>query len=550
MTSTEAARQATSPRTDPWPSDAVTVAGPHPAGREDRRWRSVRCGRILISLGAGAALYAASPPVGWWPGALFGVAALALAVRGVRRWRSSYGLGALCGLAYLLPLLAWSSAPGVGEWLALVAAETVLFALLGPGLRLVARLPAAPLWGAGVWSADEWLRDNHPYGGLPWARLAFTQAHSPFTRLAALGGAPLVTGAVALAGLLVATAWTTGRPGAVRRPAAIRLAAAVLAVGVALAGLLVPARPPVAGERTLSVAVVQGNVPRLGFDAFRQRREVLRNHVRASLALADQVRAGLRPQPAVVLWPENSSDLDPFADRQAADLITVAATAVRAPILVGAVLKGEHPYTVLNAGLLWTDTGYAGQSYIKRHPVPFGEYLPARSLLTWLVPRAGALVPNDFLPGGRPGLFEAAGGRLGDVICFEVAYDGLVRDSVRAGAQVLVVQTNNATFGHSGETWQQLAMSRLRAVEHDRAVVVTATSGVSAIIGPDGQVEQHTGVFSAALLSGDVPLRTHRTLADRLGAWPERLLVGIGLAGLLGGMGSTVIACRRRGASA
>jgi len=122
---------------------------------------------------------------------------------------------------------------------------------------------------------------------------------------------------------------------------------------------------------------------------------------------------------------------------------------------------------------------------------------------------------------------------IGDVICFEVAYDSLVRSSVLAGAQLLVVQTNNATFGHTAETYQQLAMSQLRAVETGRTVLQVATTGMSAVITPDGTIQQQSGkLYTAADIVASVPLHTRITLATRLGASPEYALSGLALAAL------------------
>jgi apolipoprotein N-acyltransferase len=97
------------------------------------------------------------------------------------------------------------------------------------------------------------------------------------------------------------------------------------------------------------------------------------------------------------------------------------------------------------------------------------------------------------------------------------------------------VQTNNATFGRSGETSQQLAMGRLRAVETGRAVVVAATSGMSAVIRPDGRIVARTEVFTRDLLVERVPLRSAQTMATRLGALPEYLLALLGLGAAVAG---------------
>ncbi|MCW2779221.1 MAG: apolipoprotein N-acyltransferase, partial [Frankiales bacterium] len=299
------------------------------------------------------------------------------------------------------------------------------------------------------------------------------------------------------------------------------------AVAACTCGLLVPL--PVAGTMR-TVAVVQGNVPRLGLDAFAQRSAVLDNHVAATLRLAADVRAGRVPRPDLVVWPENASDRDPFTDPGAFRLIDGAVRAVGVPVLVGAVLDGPGR-KVSNAGIVWDPVTGPGRRYVKQHPVPFGEYIPYRSLVR-RVSRKVDLVPRDFAQGKGTGDLQVGPVELGDVICFEVAYDGLVRDAVRAGGTMIVVQTNNATFGRSGETVQQLAMSRLRAVEHGRTVLVAATSGISAVIAPDGDVVDSSRIFTSDVLIASVPTRTAQTLATRLGLLPEALVVVVGLVGL------------------
>src|SRR5262249_34294781 len=147
-------------------------------------------------------------------------------------------------------------------------------------------------------------------------------------------------------------------------------------------------------------------------------------------------------------------------------------------------LQGPHGKR-LNAGILWSPTSGPGAQYVKRHPVPFGEYIPLRSIAK-IVSSDVNLVSQDMAAGHGNGLLKGGPVAIGDVICFEVAYDSLVQSSVRAGAQLLVVQTNNATFGHTSETYQQLAMSKLRAIETGRTVIQVATTGKSAIISEDG----------------------------------------------------------------
>ncbi|MBC7374264.1 MAG: apolipoprotein N-acyltransferase [Frankiales bacterium] len=492
-------------------ADDVARAGAPTADR----WRRPACAVL-----SGLLLYLAFPPVGLWWLAPPAVAILTLACRGVSVRRGLL-LGFVQGLATFVPLVEWTSTiAGPGALVALAVLEASFLALLGGALALATRAAGWPLWAAALWVLQEALRSRLPFGGFPWGRLAFSQGESPLLALAALGGAPLLSFVVAL--LAGALAWS-----AVRRTRV----AALVALGAVAAGLgssaLVPT--PTNGD-PVRVAVVQGNVPRLGLGFNAQRAAVLGNHVSATRELAAQVRAGRAVRPDLVIWPENASDLDPFTDPEAFSLIDGAVRDIGVPVLVGAVLEGPGE-KVSNAGIVWDPVTGPGQRYVKRHPVPFGEYIPLRSLVRKVTAKVD-LVPRDFAAGDRVGVLDVGPVRLGDVICFEVAYDALVRDTIRAGGRLLVVQTNNATFGRSGESAQQLAMSRLRAVEHGRAVLVAATSGISAMIRPDGSLQASAPVFTREVLQAQIATRSDLTPATRLGLLPEVALSLLGLLGL------------------
>ncbi|GAA1894460.1 apolipoprotein N-acyltransferase [Streptomyces sodiiphilus] len=527
----------------------VRPAFARPDGADSRatadRVPSRRAARLAVAAGthwpttvlaalAGLALAAAFPPYAIAPLSVLAVAALSLLTRG-RSARYGAWLGFALGLPFFVVLLKWLHVIGWDAVIGLSVLQALFFVPLGAGLAATSRLPLWPLWGACLWVAQEWARDRIPFGGFPWGRLAFANTSTAYTPLAALAGAPLVTFAVALTGTLLAAATLalhrlyrterSRRSLAAARPAA---AAAVLAAAITLAGYAVPV--PTAADDTVAVAVVQGNVQQPGMDFLGRPMLILNNHVEATLELADDVREGRAEQPDVVLWPENASDLDPYRHREARAAIDRAARAIGAPILVGALV--DHPTEegyVENQGIVWDPESGPGESYTKQHPVPFGEYVPFREQLSKVITRLER-VPRDFYPGDAPGVLDVGPARLGDVICFEVAYDGIVRDTVRSGARALVIQTNNATYGHTGQPEQQLAMSELRAVEHGRAVVTVATSGISAVVAPDGTVVQRTEEFTQDVLTARLPLRDGRTLAATVGAVPEWALA---IAGLL-----------------
>src|SRR5690606_11589937 len=225
----------------------------------------------------------------------------------------------------------------------------------------------------------------------------------------------------------------------------------------------------------------------------------------------------------VVLWPENSTDIDPRVDAEAGRLVGRAAAAVDAPILVGGQrYTGTHRY---NEAILWAPGEGQVDVYAKQHPAPFAEYIPLRDIAR-MVTDAVDLVSIDMLPGDEVGVIALDSPRLGRVvelavgICFEVAYADLIRDAVLAGGEVLVVPTNNASFGFTQESTQQLAMSVFRAVEHGRATVQISTVGVSGVISPNGVVTESSELFTADRFVAALPLRTSLTVADRLGVWP------------------------------
>jgi apolipoprotein N-acyltransferase len=510
--------------------------------------------RTLLAIVGGLLSVLAFPGYGLTPLAVLGPAALALAVRG-ERLRSGAWLGLVFGLAFFAPLLSWTGIyVGPFPWLVLATWEAAHLALLGAATALTSRLRWWPLWAAALWVADEAVRGRLVLGGFPWGRLGFSQTEGPLLSLAAYGGVPLVSFAVALTGTLIAAAvlaahraWP-GRSATGGRSRTVRAAALPIAgvIAVPLVGALawLPLAGPslTEGGPTTTVAVIQGNVPRAGLDFNAQRRAVLDNHVQQTVRLAEAVAAGEELRPDLVLWPENSSDIDPYVNADAARQIELAARAIDAPILVGAIVQGPGRY-ISNTAIVWDpDTG-PGATYVKRHPVPLGEYVPARAFFRFFSEDVDRV--HDQYAGQEVGVLELGGARLGDLICFEVVYDGLVGDVVDGGAGMIVVQTNNATFGYTDESEQQLAMSRLRAVEFGRTVAIAATSGISAIVAPDGSIVRSSSLFTADAFVEEIAQRSTTTVALRLGAVPEWLLTAVGAGALLAAAAPGLVARRR-----
>jgi apolipoprotein N-acyltransferase len=294
----------------------------------------------------------------------------------------------------------------------------------------------------------------------------------------------------------------------------------------------------------VTIAAVQGDVPHARTLANQLRATmVTANHAAATEGLAAQVRSGARAAPALVVWPENSTDLDPSLYPSVYATIDQAVSAIDRPVLVGSVLQNP----LRNAGQLWLPGRGPVEVYVKRQLVPFGEFIPLRGLLDKFT-SLPSLQPVNFTPGHKAVVFHVGKVRLGDVICYEVGFDNLVSSEVDAGANLLAVQSNDADFeldGQTGESAQQLAMARIRAVESDRAVVYVSTTGESAIIAPNGAVMTRSGLWRRAVLEARVPLRSQLTLADRAGSWPETAIIALTLAALAWAAAGAVSTARR-----
>jgi apolipoprotein N-acyltransferase len=478
--------------------------------------------RILVAAGLGIVLAQAFEPVALPIVIPFAVAGFVLCCRGLPA-RRAWLPGLAFGIGFQWTLLFWMRAVGTDAWIGLASVEAAFLALLGSLTAVLVRHRWWPLWVAAAWTAVEVWRSGWPFSGMPWGRLAFATADTFVAGALPWIGAVGVSFALALSGTLLA--WVVVARGRERRTAVLGLAALV-------AALLVPVALPWEGEMDGEqvVAAIQPDVPGPGNDILYDPRGVTQNLVDVTARLADDVAAGAQPQPDFVVWPENSTTMDPFRHDDLNALITGSAQRIGAPILVGAIVDAgtEH---VLNQGIVWDPVTGAGERYTKRHPVPFGEYIPARKLFTRQFGRL-AEVGRDMRSGTRNDPLTIAGTEVADAICFDVAYDDGIYAQVSRGAQVLTVQTSNATFIYTHQIAQQFAITRLRAIETGRWLVVAATNGVSGVIAPDGTVVASAPTRAQAALVESVQLTTSVPPSVRIGPWSGRLCVLITALGL------------------
>ena len=461
-------------------------------------------------------------PVGSLLLLLAGLVILIIALRG-----ASVRLSALIGLAFGIAqsalMFSWVHVLGYHVWIILAIVEALYFPIFAVGFALVSRLRGWPLWGACVWVAVEYARGSFPLGGFPWGRLGDATIDTPLESYARLVGVPVLSGIVFAIAAVVVYAWT-------RRSSRIVLGStAVGLVATLLLALVLPLG--VADEdKQVRIALIQGDVPGRGADGQAEQLQVVDNHVGATLDLAADIENGDEEPVDAVLWPENGSDLDPFTNPSVGAQIERAVRAVGVPVLVGAILDGPDDSTRKNVGIAWDPQTGPGDRYQKRHLVPYGEYVPLRSLARKIDERVDTEIPRDMIAGERSGALRLGSMVVGDMLCFDVAYHDVLRQNIDDGAQLLVVQTNNSAYIETAQPDQQWDIARMRAIESGRYVAVPSINGVSGIADASGDVIVQGDKDVAQVLTGEVQTATGITPGIRYGGWLE---LAAGLAGVV-----------------
>ena len=470
------------------------------------------------------------PDVGWWPLTIVGTALVLASLRG-RSVGGALLVGAVSGFAFYGTLIEWLTVYlGVVPWLALTLAQ-VFFTSLGGVLIMLAwrwvprvwpgaagRLVLTPAVVAAAWTTREAVVSVFPFGGFAWGRLAHSQAEGPLVHWAAWVG---------FSGLTFLIAWFAAALVAVAIERQIGMLRRSIAIAGASTALLVWPAVPITVTGTISVAAVQGN-SNSGLFAEYERGEILQDHYDATRVLFDQ---GLDLD--VIVWPENASDLDPLRSAYAASVLDLVSTRLDAPIVVGTQTFDEATDRRFNSVLLWRAGEGAVDQYDKVHPVPFAEYLPAREFFYPLAPDLFDLVPRDFSFGERDTVVDLDGVIAGISICYDIVDDDLLARQLDEGAQVLLAPTNNADFGRTDQSVQQLAIARLRAVEAGRSLVNASTVGASAIVLPDGSTLDSLPLFEPGTMVQQVPLSDTVTPANALGRTVEWGVVLFGFATVL-----------------
>ena len=378
-------------------------------------------------------------------------------------------------------LLHWTSTyVGSTPWIILSFGLSLLYL----PLALVGRwgIAAYPL----IFIILEELRNRFPFGGFGWARVAYSQADAPYAAIASRGGA-ISLSAITL--LIAGFAYFT-----LNKKVRLQLLIPILA-------LLIPNN--IAMVDQTSVLMIQGNVAELGLDFNARAKQVFANHVKQTrIALAEKKEVDF------IVWPENAVDVDPYSNKDVYEELE----SFDYPLIIGAIVgKGEK---LFNTSILWGEK--TQDIYLKQHLTPFGEYIPMRSLAKKISPLVNQV--DDFSPGNGKKIFTIGQARVAPVICFELIDDQILAEAAK-GSNILVVQTNSATFGTSAESAQQLSITRIRAIEHSRNVVSVSTTGISAVIDFQGKVLNQTSMGTAEHVFADIGLIEQSSPRDRYGDW-------------------------------
>jgi apolipoprotein N-acyltransferase len=491
-----------------------------------------RRGRIAIpSVAAGVLLALSLPPWGWWPLGLVGAGLLYWRLDGLT-WRARVWSGWLAGLGCDAIGLFWARAFNWYGAVVLILVEALFFA------AAAAATPARrgrALAFVGACTLAEAVRMTWPFGGLPLGGVFLGQARGPLVELARLGGPLLITAAVWAGGVVLATASTAlwdslrrdgvgrteqgGQGGRPRLVGTLVIAAGIIVLAVV--GLVAPDGG--APLRTVRVALVQG-----GGQRGLSKEQISPSSVFAAQLAATVSVANAHAAPNLVLWPEDVVALGrPLAGSPQAALLSRLARQLHTTLLVG-VTEPASTTSFRNEVVAWGPSGHIVGVFEKVHRVPFGEYVPLRSLFSHFANLSG--VPVDALPGHGTGLMRTPAAPLGLLVSFEIFYAGRSHQSVRAGAQLLAVPTNTSSYSTSQVPTQEIAAAIVQAVETGRDLVQAAPTGFSAVVTQRGVVLQRSALGRRQVLFGSVALRSGFTPYDHWGDLPVLVLAALALA--------------------
>jgi apolipoprotein N-acyltransferase len=425
---------------------------------------------------------AAFEPIGIW---FLSIIGYALFFRNLTKSKRPVLFSFIFGALLNGIVLHWTSKyVGALPWTLLTLLQATFYIPVGWIYRKTGSVP----WVIFSFLLFEEVRARFPFGGFAWTRIAFSQVESPLLPLVSYGGVLLLS----LATLLSALALYKFR--------VKTITGVIVAIAITL---LLPSNP--IPTKKVSLIGIQGNTPSVGLEFNSRAKAVFYLH-------RDTTRELVTGRYDAIVWPENSIDIDPRNYPEVLSDIKTLVNDLDTPLIAGVVLTENG--APANASVMYNASGEVETTYIKRYLTPFGEYMPLRKLAEFVSQFAKSV--NDFQPGDQFIEHIIKGEKFSPIICYEIINDGLVREGAeRSGA--FIVQTNSATFANTPESAQQLAITRIRAIEHSREILSVSTVGISAFIDNNGEVRSQTAENISTSISGDLGISTNQTLADKLG---------------------------------
>ncbi len=468
-----------------------------------------RLGQLAVAAASGLLLALAFPGPDLGPLAFVALVPLLWLWRDTTARRGA-ALGFVAGLTFFGIHLSWTWYFGAVAIVPLVALQAAYWAAAGAAVSAFARRGIrSPILVAAIWVVAEAVRTRWPLGGLAWGQVGVSQHSNDVGHaLASWGGVPLATFfVVAVNGFVadIAIAFRSGRAALVRAVVGL---AAVVAVAVAATVTRYDVHP----TGHLRFALLQGNDKNRYLTQSELNSEYL---TRSHLALA----RSLRGRYDIVVFPESALATDPETDPSLRAEIEQIARLHHTYVMANVIDEQTEPGKAFNANRLYAPDGRLVGTYAKRHLVPFGEFVPWRDSLSFI----GALqqIPHDFTHGHELGIETVAGHRIGSVICFESAFGPLMRQNAAAGAEAVVVTTNNRSYRRSANTEQHVALSQMSAAAIGRPVLHASVSGITAVIDAEGVVHRTTQLFKNTIVSGSITTMRGNTPYVRWGDWVE-----------------------------
>ena len=424
---------------------------------------------------------AAFEPIGLWFLAIFG---FAIYLRKMQTVRTPILYSFVFGFLLNAIVLFWSGKyVGLLPWLLLAFLMSLFYLPVG---WMYKKSNSIWLSSLTVLIMEE-VRSRFPFGGFGWTRIAFSQVESPALPIVAAGGVIALSAFTILSSILLAK---------------LNLKNLAFLVLIFVSVIILPNNPE--GSGSVKLLAIQGNTPEVGLGFNSRPKAVFDLHIEATQEFAKE-------NYDAIVWPENAIDIDPNDYPEVAREIISLNRGLKTPLIAGVVTRsGGNPQ---NASILYSEIGVAESIYLKRGLTPFGEYIPLRAVAEFVSPLAKTV--TDFIPGNGRVTHKISGFNIGPIICYEIIDDHLVRDMAR-NSQALIVQNNNATFANTAQSAQQLAITRIRAVEHSRYIFSVSTIGISVLIDNNGRVLSQTSENRKSFLAGQLLMSDYITLVNRI----------------------------------